>query len=51
MLVTKAAPMISYVYILYTIYIERANAQDAADTVNLDGVVWSASYALARPQA
>ena len=31
--------------------IERANAQNAADPVYLDGMVWSASYALARPRA
>ena len=32
-------------------YIERANAQSAADPVYWVGMVWSASYALARPRA
>ena len=31
--------------------IERANARNAADPVYFDGMVWSASYALARPRA
>ena len=37
--------------LVFIIIIERANAQNAADPVYLDGMVWSASYALARPRA
>ena len=36
---------------IYVYIIERANAQSAADPIYLDGMVWSASYALARPRA